>query len=281
MPMTLRQSHGYPSLVVIMTMLVVGRVSAQEARFEQATVQRSTGNGDAVADPLADGRFVARNATLRYLLARAYGLHDSQLLNTPDWAAIDRFDIAARGTTLPPEGPEALLPAVRDLLSQQFKIRAHVESRALAAYVLTVKQRGRLGSFMRPTQADCSAGRAPLTSKEVRALAIEGGWPPCGLVFVNLDSDPGDPVKTRRVRRSAITTKDLAIRFQDTLEAPVIDRTELAGRFDVEYTFADVAGDTAPFVVAIDEQLGLTLERQRIEVPVLVVDAVERPVVAN
>ena len=75
--------------------------------------------------------------------------------------------------------------------------------------------------------------------------------------------------------------KDLAIRFQDTLDEPVIDRTGLAGRFDVEYTFADVAGDAAPFVAAIDEQLGLALERRRIEVPVLVVDAVERPIVVK
>jgi uncharacterized protein (TIGR03435 family) len=75
--------------------------------------------------------------------------------------------------------------------------------------------------------------------------------------------------------------KDLAIRFQDTLDAPVVDRTGLTGRFDVEYTFADIAGDAAPFAVAIDEQLGLALERQRIEVLVLVVDAVERPVIVN
>jgi uncharacterized protein (TIGR03435 family) len=281
MLMTRRQSHGYSSMVVIMTLLAAGPISAQQPRFEQATLQRSTGNGDAVADPLADGRFVARNVTVRKLLARAYGLHDSQLLNTPDWAATDRFDIGARATTLPPEGPEALLPAVRDLLTQQFRVRAHMESRALPAYVLTVKQAGRLGSLMRPTQADCSPGRPPLTSQEVRALAVEGGWPPCGLVFVNVDSDPGDPVGTRRVRRSAITMKDLAIRFQDTLDEPVIDRTGLAGRFDVEYTFADVAGDAAPFVAAIDEQLGLALERRRIEVPVLVVDAVERPIVVK
>ena len=75
--------------------------------------------------------------------------------------------------------------------------------------------------------------------------------------------------------------KDLAIRFQDTLDAPVVDRTGLTGRFDVEYTFADIAGDAASFVVAIDEQLGLALERQRIEVLVLVVDAVERPIIVN
>jgi uncharacterized protein (TIGR03435 family) len=281
MLMRRQQSLAYPLMVVIITMLAAGRSSAQESRFEQATVQRSTGNGDAVADPLADGRFVARSVTVRNLLARAYGLHDSQLLNTPDWAAIDRFDIAARATALPAEGPEALLPAVRDLLTQQFRIRAHMESRALPAYVLTVTQPGRLGALMRPTQADCSPGRAPLTSQEVRALAIEDGWPPCGLVFVNVDSNPGDPARTTRVRRSAITAKDLAIRFQDTLDAPVVDRTGLSGRFDVEYRFAAPAGDAAPFVVAIAEQLGLALERQRIDVPVLIVDAVERPVVVN
>jgi len=253
-------------------------LSGQAPQLEGVTVTRSPRTSATVVDPLANGRFVASNATVRNLLARAYGLHDSQLLKVPAWAGTDRFDIEAHATAVPPEGPEALLPAVRDMLTRYFGLRAHLETREMPAYVLTVKEPGRLGPRMRATQADCSPGRRPLTSEEIRALAMEGGWPPCGLVFVNVDAAPGlGSAPRNRVRRSAITAKDLAIRFQDNLDAPVIDRTALASRFDVEYTFASPAGDRSPFVAAIDEQLGLTLVRQRVAVPVLVIDRVKRP----
>src|SRR6185503_3502390 len=137
----------------------------------------------------------------------------------------------------------------------------------------------------RPTEADCTGQR--LVTPEVISAAIAADrWPPCGLVFIfNLGGGPngeGD-VTSSRVRRSAITIRDLAAKFQDIVRQPVVDRSELEGRFDVEYTFAPDAAVAAggseapPFLVAVEEQLGLKLEPRRIDVPILVVDAVERP----
>ena len=60
----------------------------------------------------------------------------------------------------------------------------------------------------------------------------------------------------------------------------VIDETNLAGRFDLDFEWADpdVPSDTRPSVfTAIQEQLGLRLESARGPVEVLVIDHIERP----
>jgi uncharacterized protein (TIGR03435 family) len=86
-----------------------------------------------------------------------------------------------------------------------------------------------------------------------------------------------------RVRRSGISMKDFATTLQTNVDRPVVDRTGLDGRFDLEYSFAatgDIAAGIAGYqpmlVVALEEQLGLKLESQRTSVPVIVIDSVER-----
>jgi uncharacterized protein (TIGR03435 family) len=71
----------------------------------------------------------------------------------------------------------------------------------------------------------------------------------------------------------------------------VLDRTEVAGQFDVELDYARPSAPVAvdprsgaaqpdnapPLPVALEEQLGLRLRRERNRVDVMVVRAVERP----
>ena len=91
-----------------------------------------------------------------------------------------------------------------------------------------------------------------------------------------------------RIRRSGVTMKDFVTTFDVNMGRPVIDRTGLEGRYDVEYSFAPPrpqnTGQSAPspeapptLLVALEEQLGLKLQAERAEVPVVVVDSVERP----
>lgn len=81
--------------------------------------------------------------------------------------------------------------------------------------------------------------------------------------------------------------RDFAASLQDALDRPVVDATDLNGRFDVEYSHAPqppTAASDSPFgpdapmlFVALEEQLGLKLEPRRMTVPVLVMDMIERP----
>jgi uncharacterized protein (TIGR03435 family) len=276
--------------IVIVAAFSWGRpLLGQDAGFDVASVRASTpSQAESSIQLLPNGRFTATNSTLRSLVLRAHKLHESQLIGYPEWIDAERFDIDARTASPPAEGPEALMVPLRALLAERFNLRTHPDTRPLPAYVLRLARRdGQLGPQIRPTQADCS-GEKVLSQEEIRATVREG-WPPCGMVFVvsfTTKAAAGTAVQMR-FRRSATSIADLAASFQGAVGRPVVNRTGLEGRYDVEYTYspqpADASvtpafGPEAPgLLAAVQEQLGLELEAERTDVPVLVVDSVERP----
>ena len=82
-----------------------------------------------------------------------------------------------------------------------------------------------------------------------------------------------------------ITMEALARSLGTGAGAPVFDRTELPGYYEVSLKFAEdpnaverVPGDTAPLLsTAIREQLGLRLRPERALVDVLIIDKIDRP----
>jgi uncharacterized protein (TIGR03435 family) len=98
---------------------------------------------------------------------------------------------------------------------------------------------------------------------------------------------PAGSAVEMRFRRSATTIGDLAAAFAGAVGRPVVNRTGLEGRYDVEYSYSPQPADpgvtsafrpdTPGLFAAVEEQLGLELEAERTEVPVLVIDGVERP----
>jgi uncharacterized protein (TIGR03435 family) len=66
------------------------------------------------------------------LILRAYGLHDSQLIDAPEWTAGERFDIDARAEPAPPS-PDAMMPMLRMLLAERFQFKARADTRDLPA----------------------------------------------------------------------------------------------------------------------------------------------------
>lgn len=263
--------------------------AAQTLTFDVASVRPSPSAISANIRAMPNGRFAAAGATVDELILRAYGLVGSQLIGTPSWSHDERFDIEARTASAPPGGPDALMPALRALLSERFALRTHRETRDLPAYVLRVARRdGQGGPQLRRTEADCS-GASSLTPEEMKS-SVRDGWPPCGMAYTvafATGGANGPNVVKMRVRRSGTTMADFATRLQSTLERPVVDMTGLDGRFDVEYTFAPqppnmladsgFGADVPTLFAALDEQLGLRLDSRRTTVPVLVVDSVDRP----
>jgi len=278
-----------PRLLPLACALVAtASLAAQEPSFDVASIRPSQGTQTSDIRPTPFGRLTATNTTTRALILRAYGLVDAQLIGAPAWLNTERYEIDARLATAPPGGPEALIPMLRTLIVERFKLKAHPEMRELPAYALTFARRDRqLGSDIRATQADCSKA-STLTPAEVRAAARDG-WPQCGMAyFVNFTTTTatGNNVKMR-VRRSGITLPALATALQALVERPIVDQTSLGGLFDVEYSYSpqpptpgveSAFGPDAPAIsVALEEQLGLKLESRRLLVPVLVIDSIERP----
>ena len=284
-----RRSTKYACAMSLVFAVFVAPLWSQDPRFDVVSVKANTGGQtETSTSELPQGRFAATNATLRSLILRAYKLHDSQLIGAPEWAGAERFDIEGRTDAPPRGGTEVLMPMLRTLLAERFGLRAHAETRQLPAYVLTRARRdGSLGPQIRTTEADCSGASVP-SPDEIRA-SVRNGWPPCGMTFVvnfTTKTATGSSVQMR-FRRSAITMDDLAPAFQSIVDRPVLNRTGLEGRYDVEYSYApqpadpgvqSAFGPEAPGVLAaVEEQLGLKLEAERTEVPVLVIDAVQRP----
>jgi uncharacterized protein (TIGR03435 family) len=277
-------------LPLVVCALLAAVPAAQEPSFDVASIRPTSSQSSQRPELQAtiNGRFTAINSTVKSLILRAYGLVDSQVIDAPAWLNTERYEIDAR-TTPQAGGPEALMPFVRALLVERFKLMARIETRELQAYAMTFARRDhQLGSQIRTTQADCSRASS-LTIEEVRAAARDG-WPPCGMAYTVsfvTGTAGGGLVKTR-IRRSGITLPALATALQPTVERPVVDQTGLPGLFDVEYSFAPQTptpggadspfGPEAPVIsVALEEQLGLKLESRRLQVPVLVIDAIDRP----
>ncbi len=274
-------------LPILGVFLAAASLAAQEPAFDVASIRPTRSEQRSEIQPTPFGRFTATNATPRSLILRAYGLVDTQLIGAPAWLNTERYDLDAR-TAARAGGPEALMPLVRTLLVERFKLQARSDTRELQAFAITFARRDRQpGPQLRPSQADCSRPTT-LTPDEVRAAARDG-WPPCGMAyFVSFVTGPASGNLVKMVRRTGITMAALATALQPIVDRPVVDQTGLAGSFDVEYSYAPPSstagpsdpafGPEAPILsVALEEQLGLKLESRRMSVPVLVVDSIDRP----
>jgi len=251
------------------------RPAAQEA-FDAASVKRSDPKSVAVVVPamfLPGGQWSARRATLAMILRSAYELTSNRIVGMPGWAFSERFDIVARAA---PGTPPAQLHAMaRQLLVERFGLRAHIEQQVAEVYALVrANGSGALRPGLRPAASDCDhssdassaqaagANRCPeKISTHDGALRYELRNRPLGdfLIYSGSRSEVGDGT-------------------------PIVDRTGLTGRFDIDLEFVPqsailqrTAQPGPPLAIAVVEQLGLRFEKRQELVDVLVVERVTMP----
>lgn len=82
----------------------------------------------------------------------------------------------------------------------------------------------------------------------------------------------------------AISLEQLATLLSRLLRRPVLDETKLAGPYDIDVIFlpdapvpGPVAADAPSLFTALQEQLGLKLNPQRVPTDVIIIDKAERP----
>jgi uncharacterized protein (TIGR03435 family) len=258
--------------------------------FDVASVKRVEGNQGAGRGVTVQpgGRFMAPNATVRQLVAAAYGVFDNQITGGPGWIGSDRFEVLA--TTNPDVSLTDARAMLGTLLRERFGLSAHVEQRELPVYLLQHAREDRqLGTQLRPSGPDCAFPTGPRDFPlpppppppppvKGRVLSLDSPPLPCpSLVFGNSASGHWS------IRSWSIA--QLAQRLTNTLGRPVIDRTGLDGSFDFDLTFAEQSptidaaaqAQVPALTTAIREQLGLRLESARAPVDVLVIDRIERP----
>jgi uncharacterized protein (TIGR03435 family) len=215
-------------------------------------------------------RYAARSIPVTGLITQAFGRTcqtRDQIVGGPAWVRMDGFDIEA---TLPMGSPAYTAMHVRQgaaprlqlmlqaMLADRFKLVLRRDVREMAVYNLVVANAGKL----KPS-ADQQNPPGP------SAMTFPAGSP------------PGPWVAS-----SFTTMATLASTLQMVAGRPVIDRTELKGRFDIWIQFTNPGGlsgaalqaaeqDQLPS--ALEEQLGLRLEPARGPVEFLVIERIERP----
>jgi uncharacterized protein (TIGR03435 family) len=290
---TNRTTAALVAVTVVSISAVVFRAQSpvdNAARFEVASVRPSARQAPAVITGGAGGgpnigvrgeRFVAVNQVLREIIRYAYQLESFQQIEGASPLLDDRFDITAvvpAGT--PPDVPRLML---QTLLAERFSLRVRWTTRDQLVYQLIAGRRDkRLGPQLKPSTRDCDASLAQFRREHPdggRAARVFVPKPICDMsVYPFRASIVGDTQ----------TMADLARELSriPVVGTAVLDRTGLTGRFDFELSFfpgpaaaalLPRAADQPSLFVALEEQLGLRLERTRAPVRVLVVDRVEPP----
>jgi hypothetical protein len=158
------------ALVLLATVVVLrAQEPAELPTFDVASVRSSQPDARYRLGLLPNGRLDARAATVERLILTSYTLHESQVVDGPDWLDSERFDILATPPDGAPVDRVSTLARIRALLRDRFGLRTHTESRELSVYALVV------------ARAD---GRQVLVQRQI---------PGCG---GGLDAKPRDQVLT-------------------------------------------------------------------------------------
>jgi uncharacterized protein (TIGR03435 family) len=204
------------------------------------------------------------NSSLADLMMFAYGVQMKQIIGAPDWIQRDRYDVNATPDVEGTPTADQVRIMIRKLLADRFQLKFHHDKRELSAFVLTV---GKDGSKLKPAQPNGNLHGVGMQSARTGAL-----------MFAN-----NAPI-------SAFTSFLQSL----VLDRPVVDQTGLTGRYDMTVTFtlddslfnghppafpkpADGVEPAPNLFEAIQQQLGLKLTAEKIQVDVLAIDHVEKP----
>ena len=267
------------ALVLVVPVVALTSFAAAQApstTFDVSSIRRNTsgliaGPGARSVGVRPGGRFVLEDGAIMVLIRSAYP-DATEVIGAPAWVSSEHYDVQAKAEGNPT--PEQMLPLLRALLAQRFKLVARTETRVQPTYALVVaRPDGRLGPGLRPYPGDCAASAAATrsgTAPPALPPPSNGGLP-CGYRM-------GGSSGMTSVVSGGVTMNMLADMLGSPAGRVVIDKTGLSGlyEFTLEYAFRPDPDRPSVFT-ALQEQLGLKLEPAQAPLPVLVIDSIERP----
>ncbi|HEY4363532.1 MAG TPA: TIGR03435 family protein [Bryobacteraceae bacterium] len=210
------------------------------------------------------GTVTLKSVTLRQLIAQAYSkeiTRDEYLTGGPGWLDSDRFDLTAKAPSGSSVETERLM--IQGALAERFHLVLHREQKPMEVFVLLASKTGpKLHSSAGSGSANCK-GAANVTCTNVTLPELAERLPALSL---------------------------------GSIDRPVVDRTGIAGTYDLKLTYAVPTPEPGAsprrtpegqergrdvFVAAIEAQLGLKLEQQKQPMPVIVVDKADRQPTEN
>jgi uncharacterized protein (TIGR03435 family) len=263
--------------------------SQPSSRFEVASVKPSPRDGQTTFRlPVAGGQLTATGLPVRELVKFAYALLDFEVVGGPEWAAGERFDIAAK---VEGDAPiEQVRGMMRTLLADRFKLVTRMQARERSVLALGFSDRNQtLGPKLQRAGAQCR-----------QVLNVNGELLPLSRLAAITDSPNPDPKAPSRcgamyvpghISAREVNMKQFARGLSQIVGIPVVDKTTLSGYFDLDVEFSneqallapdatrppDVDSNRPTIYAALQEQLGLKLSSDRAPVTVFVIDRVERP----
>jgi len=229
----------------------VASVKVNRSMGHNASLNRTPGGGLEVV-----------NQPLRILVEYAYDVRDDQISGGPSWLDAEKYDILAKapaGTTISnPDTPWIIPPGdpmrvrLQTLLAERFHLAVHRETKEATVLAL-LQEKG--GAKLQPWREGDPPG------------------PSMRLDYTRLTC--------RKYSMERFATAILSAR----LGTNVVDKTGIAGEYNFVMTFQPdsppgaasdaVRGPT--FIQALQDQLGLKLERHKGTVEILVIDHAEKP----
>ena len=295
-------------LVAISSMSIGMQAQEKPPAFEVVSVKPSNPNSTSplgavpMVLPAANGRFTATNVPLRLLVRMAYGVQDFQIDGGPSWQMSQRYDITGKAEDGFAGAPQSMMPMVKTLLADRFKLKVHTETREMPVSALVIaREDGKLGPNLKPSTSDCSNAQAE-NQKLAEAFAKGGPGALTGML-----PKPGETRKCAMIPALSpggfgmkADGQPLSVMIQLLTQATgrvVTDKTGLTGLYDWEIKFdpqvllqiASQAGvnlpagvnlsasDSPSLLTALREDLGLRLESERGPVEILVIDSAEMP----
>jgi bla regulator protein blaR1 len=231
-------------------------------KFEAATIKPSRPDRQGSGLNLFPGRIRVVNSSLKFCIETAWNLRDFQVSGATGWIAAERYDIeAVAGSPFKKGEYRTMLQA---LLVDRFGLVIHREKQDKEGFALVI---GRSNPKLPPPAEDPD------------------------IMFSRTPS--GD----RTLKAKSATLQQLAEALSSTLGAPVVDRTGIEGQFDLSLQWTPdpessprtlKSGEPAPppppdalsgpsLFTALQQTLGLKLERQKAPVEVVVIDHASRP----
>ena len=217
--------------------------------FEVATVRPSPPNhGYTSISPFGSERFTATNASLSYLIQLAFSIDGrNQLSGAPDWLDSEFFDVNAKAADGAHLSYEQLQPLLQQFLQQRFHLVAHRETRNLPGYVL-------------------------LVAKGAPKLHITKRGAPYGYIF------------SGKLRLQNSDMDAFAGALVSPVGRPIVNKTGIQGNYDIKLDYApeNATDSTLPSIfTAIQEQLGLKLESEKVPVQMLIIDHIDKTPTEN
>ena len=202
--------------------------------------------GSPISPPGA-GVFTMRQVTLALAIAWAFGIDQDRLSGGPDWLDRQCYEISAKPGGDVGLSYEQIRPLLQQLLQERFHLKYHHATKNEKGYALVAGKGG-------PKLAATKGGAAH------------------GYLFRGSFDEVNAPVSA------------LAGVLAHTLGEPVVDKTGIKGNFDFKLNYApmEATDSTQPSIfTALDEQLGLRLEKQMVPVDIFVIDHVDKVPTGN